>query len=191
MSKKDVEKTTTTSGTRLSQDDNKQEEGRTGQTHSSSLSEQQHSFNRVLDETKENIKRSIEGARREIPKNTQAISDYQEQTLQTAKEITDNYLDSQKEIINSFQSAWAPHIENYYNIWNSWTSPQKVAERYARAISNFAENNIAASRIGNNAIIANMDTFRTFLQREKEDAKEFSRIGVNTARTYAQTSNIK
>jgi hypothetical protein len=34
-----------------------------------------------------------------------------------------------------------------------------------------------------------MDTFTIFIQQEKEDAKEVSRIGANIARTYAQASN--
>ena len=57
-----------------------------------------------------------------------------------------------------------------------------------RTVSNFADNVIATTRIANNAMFANMESFKTFHQREKEDVKEFSRIGVNTARTFAQTS---
>jgi len=57
-----------------------------------------------------------------------------------------------------------------------------------RTVSNFADNVIATTRIANNAMFANMESFKTFLQREKEDVKEFSRIGVTTARTFAQTS---
>jgi len=37
-------------------------------------------------------------------------------------------------------------------------------------------------------MFANMETFKTFIQREKDDIKEFSRIGVNAAKTFAQTS---
>ena len=192
MSKKDVEKATTTAGTpttRVSGDYNKQEEVKTGPTPSPSpLSEQRHSFNRAIEETNENIKRSIEEARKEIPRNTQAFNDYQEQTLQAAKEISESYLNSQKEIISSFQSAWTPYIENYYNIWSNWASPQRIAERYAEAMSNIAENTLTATRIGNNAIIANMEAFSATIQRRKEEAKEFSKIGANTARTYAQTT---
>ena len=182
MSKKDVEKaTSTTRSENIVQG--------TGQTSSSlSLSEQGRSFNQAIDETNENIKRSIEEAKREIPRNTQAFNDYQEQTLQAAKEISESYLESQKEIINSFQSAWTPYIENYYNIWNNWASPRRAAERYARAMSNIAENSITATRIGNNVTIANMEAFSANIQRRKEDAKEFSKIGANIAKTYAQTT---
>jgi hypothetical protein len=73
-------------------------------------------------------------------------------------------------------------------MWNNWSSPRKIAERYARAMSNIAENSITATRIGNNATIANMEAFSATIQRRKEDAKEFSKIGANIAITYAQTT---
>lgn len=37
-------------------------------------------------------------------------------------------------------------------------------------------------------MFANMEAFKTFIQRQKDDAKAFSRIMVNTARTFEQTS---
>ena len=152
------------------------------------LQEQNRVIERTFNKTKDSIKRSVDEARTQIPRNTQAINDYQERHLQAAQEIADSYLNSQKEIITSFQSAWAPHIENYYNMWNNWASPGRVAEIYARTVSNFADNALAATRVGNNAIVANIETFSSIIQREKEDVKAFSRIGANTAKTYAQTS---
>jgi hypothetical protein len=153
------------------------------------VQEQNRAVERTFNETKDNIRRSVEEARTQIPRNTQAINDHQEQHLQAAQEIADSYLNSQKEIINSFQSAWAPHIENYYNMWNNWASPKRVAEIYARTVSNYANNTLTATRIWNNAIIANMEALSSIVQRRKEDFKEFSRLGTNTARTYAQTSS--
>ena len=115
--------------------------------------------------------------RREITRNTQAINDYQEHTLQSSKEIADSYLESQKEIIKSFQSAWAPYIKNMYEAFrNNWASPQRAAEIYARTVSNFADNVMATSRIANNTIFANIGAYKAFVQREKDDVKEFSRI---------------
>jgi hypothetical protein len=155
----------------------------------SSLSEQRHSVERAIDETKDNLKKTIDEARREIPRNTEAINDYQEHTLQSTKEITDNYLDSQKEVIRSFQSLWVPYVENMRAIfWDNWASPQRITEIYARTVSNCADNTIAATRIANNAIFANMGAFRTFIDREKNDAKELSRIAANTAKTFEQTT---
>lgn len=148
------------------------------------LSEQHQSIDRALDETKDNIKRTLEEARREIPRNTQVINDYQEHSLQTTREITDNYVESQKEIVKLYQSTWVPYVESVYG----WASPLWAAEIYSRTVNNFADNVIAATRIANNAIFATVKAFMTFVEHEKGDLKEFSRIGVNTARTVAQAS---
>ena len=51
-----------------------------------------------------------------------------------------------------------------------------MTETYARIVSSFADNTIAATRLLNNMIFANMDAFKTSIQQAKEKAKEFSRI---------------
>ncbi|MGB8024650.1 MAG: hypothetical protein WCF06_10070 [Nitrososphaeraceae archaeon] len=151
--------------------------------------EQQQSLNRALDQTKDNIKRSTDEARKEIPRYTQAVNDYQEQTIQAAREITDNYIESQRQIINSLQSAWVPQIEEANKVFTSnWISPRYLIEIYANMVSNFADNMITATRLVNNIIFANMDAFKTSIQQAKDNAKELSRIGVNSARTFEQTS---
>jgi hypothetical protein len=55
-------------------------------------------------------------------------------------------------------------------------------------VSNCADNAVATTRIANNAIFANMGAFRTFIDREKNDVKELSRIAANTAKTFEQTT---
>jgi hypothetical protein len=155
----------------------------------SSLSEQHHSVEKALDETRDNIRRTIEEARRDIPRNTQAINDCQEQYLRSAMEITDEFLNSQKEIVKSVQSTLAPYIENgYQEFWNKWASPQKAAEIYARIVSNFADNAIVTTRIANNVMFANMEALKTIIEHRKHDVKEFSRMAVNTAKTFEQAS---
>jgi hypothetical protein len=62
----------------------------------------------LLDETKNNIGRSIDESRSQIPRYTQIINESQEQVITSAREIADNYIESQKEIINSLQSLWTP-----------------------------------------------------------------------------------
>jgi vacuolar-type H+-ATPase subunit H len=147
------------------------------------------SVNRALDETKNNIRRSTDEARKEIPRYTQAANDYQEQTIQAAREIADNYIESQKEIINSLQSAWLPHIEKANETFTSnWMSPRYLTEIYANMVSRSADNMIAATRLVNNMIFANMEVFKYSMQQAKDNARELSRIGVNSARTFEQTS---
>ena len=69
-----------------------------------------------------------------------------------------------------------------------WFSPRRVTEAYARAISSVTDNTVAAARLVNNTIFSNLDAFKTSIQNARDNLKEFSRIGVNAARTYEQTS---
>src|SRR6187200_2102375 len=152
--------------------------------------EQQQSVNRALDQTKDNIKRATDEARRDIPRYTQAVNEYQEQTIQLTREIADNYLESQKEIINSLQSAWIPQIEATNRVFTSnWmVSPRHLADNYARLVSSFADNALAATRLVNNTIFANLEAFKTSVQNARDNAKELSRIGVNAAKAFEQAS---
>jgi hypothetical protein len=156
---------------------------------SSSQVQQQQAVNKAFDETKDNIRRATDEARKDIPRYTQAVNEYQEQTIQVTIEIADNYLESQKEIINSFQSAWVPAIERAYAVfWNYWMSPRMLTDIYARTVSSIADNTIAAIRLVNNNVFSNLDAFKTSIQNTRDNLKEFSRIGVYAARTYEQTS---
>jgi hypothetical protein len=47
---------------------------------------------------------------------------------------------------------------------------------------------MATTRIANNTLFANIDAYKTFVQRGKDDVKEFSRIATNTVRTFENTS---
>ena len=145
--------------------------------------------NRALDETRENIRRSTDEARREIPRYTQAVNEYQEQTIQASREIADNYIDSQREIINSLQSACLPQIEAANKLFTaSVVSPRHVVDNYARLVSAFADNTIAMTKLVNNAMFANLEAFKTCVQNARDNVKEFSRIGVNNAKTFEQVS---
>ncbi len=47
---------------------------------------------------------------------------------------------------------------------------------------------MATTRVANITLFANISAYKSFVQREKDDAKEFSRIAANTARTFENTS---
>ena len=143
----------------------------------------------LFDETRNNIRKATDEARKDIPRYTQAANEYQEQTIQTAREIADNYLESQKEIINSLQSVWVPALENAYGVfWNYWMSPRRTTDAYARAVSSVTDNTVAAARIVNNTVFSNLDAFKTSVQNTRDNLKEVSRISVNAARAFEQTS---
>jgi hypothetical protein len=145
----------------------------------------------VLDKTKDEIKVATREAAKEIPQYTQRLGNIQEQTIQTTREIADNYIESQKEIISIYQSVWTPFVENANSrFWNYWSiSPKGLAETYGTVVSSYADNVIAATRLTNNAISANMELFSTALQQTKDSSKEFSRLGVNAAKVFNEASN--
>jgi hypothetical protein len=151
--------------------------------------EQQQAINKALDETKNNIRRSTDEAKKDIPHYTQIVNEYQEETIQAARQIADNYLESQREIINSFQSALVPQIDAANRaVTSNWTSPRNVTEHYARLVSAFADNTIAVTKLVNNAMFANLDAFKRSVQNARDNVKEFSRIGVNSAKTFEEVS---
>ena len=151
--------------------------------------EQQQSINKALDETKNNIRRTADEARKDIPRYTQTVNEYQEETIQAARQMADNYLESQREIINSVQSAWLPQVEAANRaVTSNWASPRHVTEHYARLVSAFADNTIVVARLVNNAVFANLEAFKTSVQTARDNVKEFSRIGVNSAKTLEQVS---
>jgi hypothetical protein len=153
------------------------------------VEEQRQPFNRAIDETRDHIRKATDEARSQIPRYTQAVNQYQEQTIQIAREVADNFLESQKEIVNSIQSPWVPPIEKAYGaFWNYWTSPTRLTDIYARAVSSFADNTIAATKLVNNNLFSNLDAFRICAQNTRDNLKEVSRINVNAAKAYEQTS---
>ena len=141
--------------------------------------EQQQAVTKVIDETRDNIKKTTDEARKEIPRYTQIVNDYQENTIQAIREITDNFVDSQKDI-----------IVNSFRLWSDWiTSPRQVTENYGKIVSSFADNAVSATRVLNNAVFANLDSVNTSIQHTKENVKELSKIGANTVKTFQQVSS--
>ena len=158
-------------------------------TSSSQLKEdQQEVINKALDQTREDIRKSVDEAKREIPRYTRAINEYQEQTIEATRELADNFVVSQKEIINSFQSAWAPYIENYTRNVNTYLSPGRISEVYTNTTRSYADNIFTVTRLTNNVIFGYAEAVKNSLQQAKNNAKELSRIGVNAAKTFEQTS---
>jgi len=141
--------------------------------------EQQQAVTKVIDETRDNIKKTTNEARKEIPRYTQIVNDYQENTIQAIREITDNFVDSQKDI-----------IVNSFRLWSDWvSSPRQVAENYGKIVSSFADNAVAVTRVLNNTVFANLDSVNKSVQHTKENVKELSTIGANTVKTFQQISS--
>ncbi|HEU4605701.1 MAG TPA: hypothetical protein VFS46_05625 [Nitrososphaera sp.] len=151
--------------------------------------EAQEVVTRTLDEAKDSTRKAMEEARKDISAHTASFNEYQEQTINAARDIAENYLESQKEVVNSMQSSWVPYIENMYSMyWTGWMSPRRMTEIYARMARNFSDNAIAATRVANNMMFANMEAAKASIQYTRDNMKELSKIGVNAVRTFEDAS---
>ena len=73
-------------------------------------------------------------------------------------------------------------------MYNHWVSPKVPAELYTRVVSNIAENISASTRIGNDILFGNIDTWRNAFERVQRQTEELTRINVNNAKTIANTA---
>ncbi len=166
--------------------------------------QQQDATNKSIDETKDSIRRAIEEVRRETPRYSQTVTDFQNETADATREIADNFLDSQKEVINSMQSAWTPFAErtssggsgnnNYWmtGIMQPWwwmgMSPRDMADIYARGISAMADSVAAGTRMAINMMFAGIEASRATTNYARHNSKEIARITSNTARIFGQNA---
>ncbi len=148
----------------------------------------QQSVNQSLDETKYNIKKSIDESRNQIPRINNIVNSYQEESLQTVREISDEYIDSQKQVVNSLQSLWRPYNEIVNGFVTNFFSPDAAAKAYSRFVSNVADNTVSAVRLSNNVIFSTLESWRPALKQAKDISRHISNTGVNTARTFEQNS---
>jgi hypothetical protein len=157
----------------------------------SAAGQQEYAVEKVLEDTKDEIRSATKEVAREIPQYTQRLGDIQEQTIQTTREIAYNYIEAQKEIISIYQSAWTPIIKNASILfWNYWSiSPKGMAENYGTLISSFTENVISSTRLTNSTISVNTKLLSTTLQQIKDNSKELSRLSINAAKIFSETSN--
>ncbi|MDQ3852520.1 MAG: hypothetical protein M3251_00765 [Thermoproteota archaeon] len=157
--------------------------------------QQQHEATiRSIDETKNNIHQTLEEVKRETPRYSQTITDFQNQTADATREIADNFLDSQKEVINSIQSTWTPIVQRTGYNWTTgmigtpFFSPVQIADIYARTIGAITEAYVTSTRMATNMMFAGIEASRTTTNYARQNAKEASRITSNTARAFAQTA---
>ena len=74
----------------------------------------------VLDETKRAIKKTVNEAKREIPRYIRAIGDLQEQTIQATKEIGYDCIELQRET-----ASLVPQLqERCVSYFMPWMSPE-------------------------------------------------------------------
>ena len=149
----------------------------------STLQDQQTELDKVLDETKKNINKTTNEAKREVSRFAKVIGDLQEQTIQTTKAIGYELVHLQKEAIST-QSAYLPYIERSYALsWTPWTSPRIMSEVYTRMVDNFVDNAIATTNLVNNMFLTNMET----IQMMMDTTRDFFKLGTDTIKSFKDT----
>jgi hypothetical protein len=134
-------------------------------------------INKTFDEAKANTRRAVEEAERELPRYMQIVTTNQEQSVAAVRDTIDNYLDSQREITNFVQSFWKSYIDNVL-----WMPTRRTIENYAATVSNTTDATVAAIRIYNNIVYSNSEAVRLSLEYNRDNAREMSRVFVNTAK---------
>ena len=142
---------------------------------STSVQEQeQEAIETVLDETKRTIKKTVNEAKREIPRYTQAIGQLQEETIQATKEIGYDCIELQREAANLIPKLQ----ERYLSYSVPWMSPTLVTEYYSRMVDNFVDNVVSATNLANNLVMVNMES----IQRLTDSSRDYWRVGVENAK---------
>ncbi|MEW5840856.1 hypothetical protein [Nitrososphaera sp.] len=149
--------------------------------------QQQEAVSRSIDATKENIREAINEARQQMSKHTQVMNDYQNQTIDATKEMAESYLDAQRSMINSMQSNWNQSMMQQQMLWFNM-SPQAVADAYTRMAGSFADASVAATRMANNLLSANLEAAKTTLNYAKDNAREMARLASNFAGSVERSS---
>ncbi len=120
-------------------------------------------------ESKKTMDRNTNEPGEKISRDSQAITNIQEQTGQATRDITGNYLDLQKQAIDSFQSVFMPYFQNVNNqLWNSQEFFKSISEMYSRLVSNYTESAIAFGRMWNDIAITNAGLFRNAATKARE-----------------------
>ena len=169
-----------------------QESSNSNTTPSQIQRDQQEAINRTFDQTRSNIKKTVNEAQKDVSDYAQQMINLQEKTLEVTRDIADNCIESQREIVNSFnQSIWTPYVENVSNRNSVYPGmfSQSRAEIYGNTLTNMFNNFVTSTRLANKTVFANMELINTSFEQARNNVREFSRIGVNAAKNIHQATN--
>jgi hypothetical protein len=152
------------------------------------LTQQQDVINMTFDNTLNNIRRSTDEARREIPRYAQRIAEYQEQTIQTVRDIASDFIEAQKQVIKSFQTQQVDRNSGNNNaVWDLY-NPQRIAENYAVMVNNFTSYLVNTSNLINNALASNMRVYNTALEQTRDNVKACAKTNTNYIKAVKEQS---
>jgi hypothetical protein len=93
------------------------------------------------------------------PRNFDDVDSYKH-TIKTMKEIKYNFLEEHKNIINTYYSIYSNRLNKIfgYNL-NNLISMERYSKRYSKIKRNIIDNQTNTTRIIDDIVVRNMDTF--------------------------------
>jgi hypothetical protein len=170
----------------------KKEQETTSTTLSQVQKDQREAINRAFDQARNNVKKTVYDAQKDISDNARQFINMQEKAFAITGEIADNYIASQKELFNSFnQTIWTPYIENVANRASTYPGilSESRVDAYSNTVSNLVDHYVTAMRLVNKTVFANAGLITASLQQVSNNAMEFSRLGINAAKNVHETSS--
>jgi len=99
------------------------------------------------------------GENRIPPRNFDDLQNYQ-YTIKTMKEIRYNFIEEHKNIINTYFSIYSNRLNKIFESnLNNLISMEKYSQRYNKINRNLLDNQTNTTRIIDNIVVNNMDTF--------------------------------
>jgi hypothetical protein len=97
--------------------------------------------------------------KRTPPRNFDDV-DFYKHTIKTMKEIKYNFLEEHKNIINTYYSIYSNRLNKIfeYNL-NNLISMERYSKRYSKIKRNIIDNQTNTTRIIDDIVLSNMDTF--------------------------------
>ena len=148
-------------------------------TQNEQIRQSERAVERTLEDTRSNINKLTNEARREVSKSKDQMREYQEDSIKIINNIANNYIESQKELFNSFSNSIPGSNTRLGNFpqtssWLNYYSPERFAQMYGENVNTFTNSLIRYSNLLNNLTLSNMNYFKSFLQQMELYSKEFS-----------------
>lgn len=99
------------------------------------------------------------GENRTPPVNFDNLDNYQN-TMKTMKEIKYNFLEEHKNIINTYYSIYSNRLNKIFDCnLNNLIAMEKYSKRYSKINRNLIDNQTNTTRLIDDIVVRNMDTF--------------------------------
>jgi len=139
--------------------------------------------NRVLEETRDNVRRAAMESMEKLPIFAKSLNSFQVFNIQAYKESAELYIGIQQQLISSFQSAWVPYWEKTFGLlWTSFMSPQRVTELYGYLFAGLADSLIMANRTLNIYFLENIETLKKNMENAVRTSNDLTKACINLSK---------